>query len=116
MLLFPKAVSGSICFEFPGVCQHLSSTVASSPVLFVLVDLCIFNFHIVILVRGLDKNRSKWMCAICYVEQEVLILLKHLSNAFCVQVTVRGVTVEVATVNNKEKRKELGNIEGRIDR
>ena len=80
------------------------------------MDLCIFNFRIVILVRGLDKNRNKRMCSICYVEWEIPILLKHLLTAFCVLVIALGVTAEVAKVNNKEKRKDLGHMEGRIDR
>lgn len=56
------------------------------------------------------------MCSVCHVEQEVLILLKHLLSAFSAPVTMPGVTAEVAKANNKEKTRDLRRVEGRIVR
>jgi hypothetical protein len=70
----PKAITTNmpICLQYCVDVSHL----LLSPLLSALVDLCIFNSLIVILVRGWDKNRNKWMCSVCHVSWKVPDSLK----------------------------------------
>lgn len=79
------------------------------------MDLCIFNFHIVIWVRELGQNQKSMevfnLPCLTGSPDSVKTLIECL---LCASDSAR--TSEVAEVNHKEKGKDLRNVEGRTAR